>query len=82
MEYVVTSKSLYGKKPGEKITEKELLAVGANIQKHLQSGRLTKSVNVPKVQEVKQEAVKQEQQAPKVEPEVFVFNKYNNEGDK
>ena len=82
MEYVVTSKSLYGKKPGEKITEKELLAVGANIQKHLQSGRLTKSVNVPKVQAVKQEAVKQEQQAPTVEPEVFVFNKYNNEGDK
>ena len=79
MEYVVTSTALYGKEPGAKITEKELLDVGANIQKYLQSGRLREADAVSKVQQ----AVKQEPQVQKEEPKAFVFKSDNNEqGDK
>jgi hypothetical protein len=76
MEYVVTSTALYGKEPGAKITEKELLDVGANIQKYLQSGKLKEVDAVSKVQQ----AVPQVQ---KEEPKAFVFKSDNNEqGDK
>jgi hypothetical protein len=76
MEYVVTSTALYGKEPGAKITEKELLDVGANIQKYLQSGKLKEADAVSKVQQ----AVPQVQ---KEEPKAFVFKSDNNEqGDK
>lgn len=76
MEYVVTSTALYGKEPGAKITEKELLDVGANIQKYLQSGKLKEAGAVSKVQQ----AVPQVQ---KEEPKAFVFKSDNNEqGDK
>ena len=79
MEYVVTSMALYGKEPGAKITEKELLDAGANIQKYLQSGRLKEADAVSKVQQ----AVKQEAQVQKEEPKAFVFKSDNNEqGDK
>lgn len=79
MEYVVTSIALYGKEPGAKITEKELLDAGANIQKYLQSGRLKEADAVSKVQQ----AVKQEAQVQKEEPKAFVFKSDNNEqGDK
>lgn len=79
MEYVVTSTALYGKEPGAKITEKELLDVGANIQKYLQSGKLKEADAVSKVQQ----AVKQEAQVQKEEPKAFVFKSDNNEqGDK
>jgi hypothetical protein len=74
MEYVVTSTALYGKEPGAKITEKELLDVGANIQKYLQSGKLKEADAVSKVQQ----AVPQVQ---KEEPKAFVF-KSDYEGDK
>jgi hypothetical protein len=72
MEYVVTSTALYGKEPGAKITEKELLDVGANIQKYLQSGKLKEADAVSKVQQ----AVPQVQ---KEEPKAFVFKSDNNE---
>jgi len=79
MEYVVTNIALYGKEPGAKFTEKELLDAGANIQKYLQSGRLKKATkeatNVPKAQPVIQQVQKEEPKAP-------VFNLVNNEGDK
>ena len=76
MEYVVTSTALCGKEPGAKITEKELLDVGANIQKYLQSGKLKEVDAVSKVQQ----AVPQVQ---KEEPKAFVFKSDNNEqGDK
>ena len=79
MEYVVTSTALYGKEPGAKITEKELLDAGANIQKYLESGKLKKADVVSKVQQ----AVKQEAQVQKEEPKAFVFKSDNNEqGDK
>ncbi len=79
MEYVVTSTALYGKEPGAKITEKELLDVGANIQKYLESGKLKEADAVSKVQQ----AVKQEPQVQKEEPKAFVFKSDNNEqGDK
>ena len=79
MEYVVTSMALYGKEPGAKITEKELLDVGANIQKYLESGKLKEADAVSKVQQ----AVKQEPQVQKEEPKAFVFKSDNNEqGDK
>lgn len=79
MDYVVTSTALYGKEPGAKITEKELLDVGANIQKYLESGKLKEADAVSKVQQ----AVKQEPQVQKEEPKAFVFKSDNNEqGDK
>ena len=86
MEYVVTKTALYGKEPGAKITEKELLDVGANIQKYLQSGRL-KTVDAlskaptPVAKEVP--AVQAVPQVQKEEPKAFVFKSDNNEqGDK
>ncbi len=82
MEYVVTSTALCGKQPGAKITEKELLDAGANIQKYLESGKLKKADVVSKVQQAVQ-AVKQEPQVQKEEPKAFVFKSDNNEqGDK
>lgn len=82
MEYTVTSPNgLYSKKQGEKFTEQELLSKGAtleSIQRHIKKGNLKTATNVPKVQQV----TKQEPQVQKEEPEAFVFNKYNYEGDK
>jgi len=79
MEYTVTSEPLLGKPVGSKFSEEELLEVGANIQKFLQSGRLKKATkeatNVPKAQPVIQQVQKEEPKAP-------VFNLVNNEGDK
>ena len=80
MEYVVTSTALYGKEPGAKITETELLDVGANIQKYLQSGKLKE---VDALSKAPTPAVKQEAQVQKEEPKAFVFKSDNNEqGDK
>jgi hypothetical protein len=89
MEYVVTKTALRGRQPGAKFTEKELLDAGANIQKYLESGRLKRvdalsKAPTPAVKESPAiQAVKQEVQVQKEEPEAFVFKSDNNEqGDK
>ena len=86
MEYVVTKTALYGKQPGAKFTEKELLDAGANIQKYLESGKLKRvdalsKAPTPVVKEVP--AVQAVPQVQKEEPKAFVFKSDNNEqGDK
>ena len=89
MEYIVTKTALRGRQPGAKFTEKELLDSGANIQKYLESGRLKRvdalsKAPTPAVKEAPAiQAVKQEVQVQKEEPEAFVFKSDNKEqGDK
>ena len=89
MEYVVTKTALYGKQPGAKFTEKELLDAGANIQKYLESGKLKRvdalsKAPTPVAKEVPEvPAVQAVPQVQKEEPKAFVFKSDNNEqGDK
>ena len=86
MEYVVTKTALYGKQPGAKFTEKELLDAGANIQKYLESGKLKRVdalSKAPTPVEKEVPAVQAVPQVQKEEPKAFVFKSDNNEqGDK
>ena len=80
MEYVITSSTqVCGKINGEKLTEDDIISAGGNIEHLLVSGNIKKAGQTPKA--VKEE-VKEEVQVQKEEPQAFVFNKYNNEGDK
>lgn len=79
MEYVVTSsKKVCGKINGEKLTESDILGSGGSVEHLLASGHIKKAGQTPKLKEVKEE----EPQVQKEEPQAFVFNQYNNEGDK
>ena len=76
MEYTVTSsKKVCGKINGEKLTEDDIIRSGGNVELLLASGHIKKAGQTPK-------AVKDEPQVQKEEPQAFVFNKYNTEGDK
>ena len=79
MEYTVTSsKKVCGKINGEKLTQDDILSAGGNVEHLLASGHIKEAKQTPKaVKEVKEEV-----QVQKDEPEAFVFNKYNYEGDK
>ena len=80
MEYIVTSsKKVCGKINGEKLTQDDILSAGGNVEHLLAVGHIKQAGQTPKaVKEVKEEEV----QVLKDEPEAFVFNKYNYEGDK
>ena len=78
MEYVVTSsKKVCGKINGEKLTESDIISAGGSVEHLLASGHIKKAGQTPKLKEVKEEV-----QVQKEEPQAFVFNQYNNEGDK
>ena len=80
MEYTVTSsKKVCGKINGEKLTESDIIGSGGSVEHLLASGHIKKAGQTPKV--VKEEP-KEEPQVQKEEPQAFVFNTYNNEGDK
>ena len=80
MEYTVTSsKKVCGKINGEKLTESDIISAGGNVEHLLAVGHIKKAGQTPKV--IKEE-IKEEPQVQKEEPQAFVFNKYNNEGDK
>ncbi len=75
MTYKVTSdRKVCGVRPGETITENDIIAAGGNVKLLLSSGAISEFV------EPKAKAIKEEPQAPKVEPEAFNYNQY--EGDK
>jgi len=77
MTYKVTSdRKVCGVRPGETITENDIIAAGGNVKLLLSSGAISA------VAEPKAKAIKEEPQVQKEEPEAFVFNTYNNEGDK
>ena len=79
MEYTVTSsKKVCGKINGEKLTESDILSAGGSVEHLLATGHIKKAGQTPKA--VKE--VKEEPQVQKEEPQAFVFNNYNNEGDK
>ena len=80
MEYIVTSsKKVCGKINGEKLTESDILSAGGSVEHLLATGHIKKAGQTPKaVKEVKEE----EPQVQKEEPQAFVFNTFNNEGDK
>lgn len=76
MEYTVTSiKTVCGKINGEKLTESDIISAGGSVEHLLASGHIKKAAQTPKV-------VKEEPQVQKEEPQAFVFNKYNEQGDK
>jgi len=80
MEYIVTSsKKVCGKINGEKLTESDIISAGGNVEFLVASGHIKKAGQTPKA--VKEE-VKEEPQVQKEEPQAFVFNNINNEGDK
>jgi hypothetical protein len=80
MEYTVTSSTkVCGKVNGEKLTQDDIIRSGGSVEHLLASGHIKKAGQTPKA--VKEE-VKEEVQVQKEEPQAFVFNKYNNEGDK
>jgi hypothetical protein len=79
MEYIITSsKKVCGKINGEKLTEDDIISAGGSVEHLLTSGHIKKAMQTPKVKEVKEE----EPQVQKEEPQAFVFNKYNEQGDK
>lgn len=80
MEYIVTSsKKVCGKINGEKLTESDIISAGGSVEHLLATGHIKKAGQTPKaVKEVKEE----EPQVQKEEPQAFVFNTFNNEGDK
>ena len=80
MEYTVTSiKKVCGKINGEKLTESDIISAGGSVEHLLASGHIKKAGQTPKaVKEIKEE----EPQVQKEEPQAFVFNKYNEQGDK
>jgi hypothetical protein len=82
MKYVITSsKKVCGKLNGEELTESDILSAGGNVEHLLASGHIKKVGNSPK--EAKQEPqVIEEPQVQQEQPEVFVFNNVNYEGDK
>ena len=81
MEYTVTSsKKVCGKINGEKLTESDILGAGGSVEHLLAAGHIKKAGQTPKA--VKEEVQEEEAQVLKDEPEAFVFNKYNYEGDK
>ena len=78
MEYIVTSsKKVCGKINGEKLTESDIISAGGSVEHLLATGHIKKAGQTPKLKEVKEEV-----QVQKEEPQAFVFNQYNNEGDK
>ena len=78
MEYIVTSsKKVCGKINGEKLTEDDIIAYGSSVEFLVNAGHIKKAGQTPKLKEVKEEV-----QVQKEEPQAFVFNNYNNEGDK
>ena len=79
MEYTVTSsKKVCGKINGEKLTQDDILSAGGNVEHLLASGHIKKAGQTPKAtKEVKEEEV----QVQKEEPQAFVFNYKNNEGE-
>jgi hypothetical protein len=80
MEYIVTSsKKVCGKINGEKLTESDIISAGGSVEFLVASGHIKKVGQTPKA--VKEE-VKEEPQVQKEEPQAFVFNNINNEGDK
>lgn len=80
MEYTVTSsKKVCGKINGEKLTESDIIAYGSSVEFLVEAGHIKKAGQTPKA--VKEE-VKEEPQVQQEEPQAFVFNTYNNEGDK
>jgi len=76
MEYTVTSsKKVCGKINGEKLTQDDILSAGGSVEHLLAAGHIKKAGQTPKV--VKEE----EPQVQKEEPQAFVFNYKNNEGE-
>lgn len=81
MEYVVTSsKKVCGKINGEKLTEDDIIAYGSSVEFLVNAGHIKKAGQTPKA--VKEAVKEEEPQVQKEEPQAFVFNKYNTEGDK
>jgi len=80
MEYIVISnKKVCGKFNGDKLTESDIISAGGQVESLLASGHIKKAGQTPK--SVK-ETIKEEPQVQKEEPQAFVFNNINNEGDK
>jgi hypothetical protein len=81
MEYIVTSsKKVYGKINGEKLTESDILSAGGNVEFLIASEHIKKAGQTPKAVQ----AVKEEPEVKEV-PQVFstpVFNLDNEQGDK
>jgi len=78
MEYIVTAdRKTCGKRPGEVITEKEIQTVGGNVRSLLREGK----ISVKEAPKARKE-IKEEPQVQQEEPQAFVFNQVNNEGDK
>lgn len=79
MEYTVTSsKKVCGKINGEKLTQDDILSAGGSVEHLLAAGHIKKAEQTPKAtKEVKEE----EPQVQKEEPQAFVFNYKNNEGE-
>lgn len=78
MEYIVASdRKVCGVRPGETITEKDIQTAGGNVKLLLSQGKISVKEE-PKATK----AIKEEPQVQKEEPKAFVFNTYNNEGDK
>jgi len=80
MEYIVISnKKVCGKFNGDRLAESDIISAGGQVESLLASGHIKKAGQAPKA--VKEE-IKEEPQVQKEEPEAFVFNNINNEGDK
>jgi len=78
MEYIVTAEQkTCGKRPGEVITEKDIQTAGGNVKLLLSLGK----ISVKEAPKVRKET-KEEPQVQQEEPQAFVFNQVNNEGDK
>ena len=78
MEYIVTAdRKTCGKRPGEVITEKEIQTVGGNVRSLLREGK----ISVKEAPKARKET-KEQPQVQQEEPQAFVFNQVNNEGDK
>jgi len=76
MTYKVTSdRKVCGVRPGEAITERDIITAGGNVKLLLSLGAISEFV------EPKPKATKAEPQVQKEEPEAFVFNN-EYEGDK
>ena len=81
MEYIVTAdRKTCGKRPGEVITEKEIQTVGGNVRSLLREGKISVKEAPKARKEIKE--IKEEPQVQQAEPQAFVFNQVNNEGDK
>jgi hypothetical protein len=79
MTYKVTSdRKVCGVRPGEAITENDIITAGGNVKLLLSSGAISKVVE-PKAKAIKEETQEQPQ-VQKEEPKAFVYNQY--EGDK